>query len=139
MRQYVIGLAALVALATASSVAAQTKPINPTIVEFNPVPSEYGSIVRAEIAYFISGATEPVQGAVSLGKPPLTATGCTAPAVDPCARVSINTQPVPFGFDYVAKVRVIALQGAAEVASEWSDPSNPFDRRPGKPGGAVIR
>jgi len=140
MRRLILVVLAVAAImGSAVPALAQTKPVNPTVAEFNPVPEEYAQIIRAEIAYFAPGATNPVNPPVSLGKPALTATGCTAPTTDPCVRVTINTQPVPLGLDYTAKVRVIAVINAVEMPSEWSDPSNPFDRKPGKPGKPVIK
>lgn len=126
----------------APEAAAQTKVVNPRTVEFNPLPEEYPQVLRTEIAYFLPGAAEPFTAPASLGHPPLTATGCGAPAVDPCVRTSINTQLLPFGFDYIAKVRVVALVGAVdavEVPSEWSLASNFFDRKPGAPSGLAVK
>ena len=115
-----------------AGVAFAQKPVNPREVQFND-PNDYVLMTGWEIAFFLPGATEPVQGPQSIGKPPVTSTGCVL--VSPCIIGAINTQPIPFGLNYTAKVRGIA----GEFVSEWSDPSGPFDRIPGKPGGTVVK
>lgn len=140
MKPLLIGMAIIgLLLGWCPIASAQTKPINPGTVEVNPATADYGQIARLEIAFFAVGATQPVSAPLSLGKPPLTATGCTAPVVDPCVRTSINTMPVPFGLDYTAKVRAVAVVAGTDIFSEWSVASNPFDRAPGPPSKPVIK
>lgn len=132
----------VVLLLVAVIAAAQTKPINPRVIEMTVDAADYANATRIDVAYFAPGATSPVQAPVSIGKPPNTATGCTPPNVDPCVRGTINTMPLPFGMDYTGKARIVGVTAttpAVEVFSEWSDASNPFDRAPGKPGKPVVK
>lgn len=101
----------------------QTLP-NPTGAEFTASP-DHATITSYEIGWFLGGATSPVS-TVDLGKPtPNASNVCT---------VVINVMPLPFN-EYTAKVRA----KAGTVYSEWSDPSNPFQRVPGRPGGPVVK
>jgi len=117
-------LAALFLL-VASTAFAQ-KPVNPSVVTFTPSP-DHAQITTYTIGYFLPGAAEPVQTATDIGKPvPDAQNTCTVP---------INTQPVPFGLDYVARIKAFA----AGIASDWSEPSNFFDRKPGPPSKPVVK
>ena len=131
----VLFVLALLALATPAL--AQTKPVNPTSVEWTD-PNDYATVTSWQVGFFVSGATTPVQTPVDLGKPALVTTGCT---VSPCLKASINTQPVPFGMNYVARIRTVVTVSGAPLYSEWSDEGTTafFERRPGKPGGTVVK
>ena len=97
---------------------------NPTGAEFTPSP-DHAAIDSYQIGYFLAGAAEPTT-LVDLGKPvPDAGNLCQAP---------INVMPLTFG-DYTAKIRA----RVGTVWSEWSDPSNPFARIPGRPGGPVVK
>lgn len=97
---------------------------NPTKAEFTP-SADHATIDYYQIGYFLAGAAEPVT-VTDLGKP--------APDASNVCRVDLNTQPLTFG-GYIAKVRA----RAGGVWSDWSDPSNPFERIPGPPGGPVVK
>jgi hypothetical protein len=49
--------------------------------------------------------------------------------------VNINTRPVSFGIGYTVKIKSVA----GTVVGEWSQPSNAWDRRPGKTGDPVVK
>lgn len=111
-------------LAFASSARAQAPVPNPTAVEFTP-SMDHAMIDDYQLGYFLLGAAEPVT-VTDLGKP--------APDASNTCRVPINVMPLSFG-DYVARARA----RAGTTWSEWSDPSNPLVRLPGRPGGPVIK
>jgi hypothetical protein len=92
---------------------------NPRGAEFEPSP-DHAQITKYVIGFFLPGATDPVQ-TQDLGKPTPNAQNIIA--------VTINVQPLTFGAAYTAKVQALA----GTLASEWSLPSNPFDRAPGPP------
>lgn len=48
--------------------------------------------------------------------------------------VALNVQPITFG-----RYRVQVRAGAAGQWSDWSDPSEVWERAPGKPSGVVVR
>ena len=113
-------------IGVASAALAQTKPPNPRTVEFTPSP-DHAAATGYTIGYFLPGATDPVQTA-SIGKPtPNASNVCTA---------TINTMPLAFGLNYTGKLKTIISAG---VESEWSEPSNPFDRVPGPPGKPAVK
>lgn len=98
---------------------------NPREVTFTP-SADHAVVDAYVIGFFPPGATSPVQE-INLGKPTPDATNtCTA---------TINTQPLPFGAAYIAKVRALA----GTLSSVWSDASNPFDRVPGPPSKPAIK
>jgi hypothetical protein len=99
--------------------------INPREVEFDPSP-DHAAIDRYVIAFYAPGSTTPARE-LDIGKPAVGTDGkCRAP---------INVQPLTFTAGYTARVR----GAAGTILGEWSDPSNPFDRIPGKAGGVVVR
>lgn len=110
-------------LAVASMAHAQAIP-NPTKAEFEVSP-DHTSTAIYEIGYYLNGAAEPVQ-VVTLGTFP----AITAPGV---ASTSIDVKPLGFS-RYTAKVRL----KINNVYSEWSAPSNPFERVPLPPGNIVV-
>jgi hypothetical protein len=116
-------LLVLAMLALASPALCQTLP-NPTGAEWT-ASVDHSTISAYEIGWFLGAATSPVS-TVDVGKP-------TPNASNVCS-VTINVMPLPFG-EYVARVRA----KAGTVYSEWSDPSNLFQRVPGKPGGPVVK
>ncbi len=125
----------------ASPAAAQTKPINPRNLYFTVVQADHDLAVRFEVGWFIVGASAPVSPPSDIGKPPLQSTDCAAGMPTPCAHVTVNTMTLPFGMNYVARVREVALNDTgATIFSEWSDEGADafFERKPGKPG-VVIR
>ena len=110
----------------AASAAFAQKPTNPRTLEFTP-SVDHAAASGYTLGYFLPGATDPVQ-TVSLGKPtPNAQNVCTA---------TINTMPLAFGLDYTGKLKTIISPG---LESEWSEPSNPFDRVPGPPGKPAIK
>ncbi len=119
--------------------AAQTRPQNPRTLYFND--DEYAAVARFEVAFFQIGASAPVQPPIDLGKPPTRPTDCPPPTVAPCIYTTVNTQPLPFGANYVARVRAVAVVDGNAVFSDWSDEGEAafFERVPGKPGGVAIK
>jgi len=124
MKRVLLIVAAL-ALLVPSLALAQTTPRNPREVTFT-ASLDHAQIDSYRIGYFLAGATDPVQE-TDLGKP-------TPDATQTCL-ATINTQPLAFGAAYTAKIRAIA----GDVSSEWSTPSNPFDRVPGPPSKPVVK
>jgi len=121
MRRLLLVLACLL---VAGLVSAQSV-INPRQVELT-VSVDHVLVTKYVIGYFQSGASAPVME-VDLGT-------CTPDAQQKCS-FAINVQPVGFGVAYVAKVKAVA----GTVIGEWSEPSNPFDRSPGAPGGPLVK
>jgi hypothetical protein len=115
---------ACVLLLIASVASAQTIR-NPSVATFT-ASLDHAQVTSYTIGYFLPGATDPVQEA-DLGKP-------TPDATQTCM-VVLNTMPLGFAPGYVAKVRA----WAGSVASDWSTPSNPFDRVPGPPSKPVVK
>jgi hypothetical protein len=116
-------VAAFLLALSASLAQAQTLK-NPKNAEFEPSP-DHAQITKYVIGFFLPGATDPVQTA-DLGKPTPNASNIIA--------VPINVQPLTFGAAYIAKVQA----WAGTLVSEWSLPSNPFDRTPGPPARAPV-
>jgi hypothetical protein len=123
MKKWMVLVMTVVAVFSASPVFAQALP-NPTGATFTASP-DHAAISSYEIAWFFVGGTDPVS-TTDLGKP-------TPDALNTCT-VVINVMPLAFN-EYVAKVRA----KAGTVASEWSLPSNTFQRVPGKPGGPTVK
>jgi hypothetical protein len=98
---------------------------NPSAATFTASP-DHAQINSYTIGYFLPGATDPVQTA-DLGKP-------TPDATQTCS-VTLNVMPLGFGAAYIAKVKAVA----GTVSSDWSTPSNPFDRVPGPPSKPVVK
>jgi hypothetical protein len=123
MRRIVIALAACFLIA---GLAAGQNVSNPTVVTFT-ASADHAALDKYVLGVF-SAATEttPLRE-IELGKP--------TPGADQLCSVSINLQPLTFGVNYIARVRAMA----SAATSPWSDPSNPFDRVPGAPGGPVIK
>jgi opacity protein-like surface antigen len=114
---------ALLALLLPALAAAQNV-VNPGTLVFTA--SEDHAILTGYIAgFFLPGAAEPFL-TVDIGKPIPDASG-------QCV-VTLNTRPVKFGTGYTVKLMSLA-EG---VTSEWSTPSNPFDRKPGPPTNPVL-
>ena len=122
MKRIVLILAVLVLVS--APVVAQTLP-NPTGTEWT-CSADHSAVTSYEIGWFLAGAASLVS-TVDLGKP----TGPTQ-----CA-AAINVMPLAFA-EYTAKVRA-KVAGTPIIYSEWSDPSNLFQRVPGKPGGVVVK
>lgn len=114
-----VGLLLAVVPATAQAIR------NPSVATFT-ASVDHAQIDKYVIGYFLPGASAPVQTA-DLGKP-------TPDATQTC-QVTLNTMPLSFGKDYTAKVKAVA--GTAE--SDWSSPSNFFDRAPGPPSKPVVK
>lgn len=119
-------LAALFTVLTPVWAHGQTKPPNPRTLEFTP-SVDHQAATSYRLGYFLPGATDPVQ-VVDIGKP--------TPDAQNICRATINTQPLGFGLDYTGKLKTIISAG---VESEWSEPSNPFDRVPGPPGKPAVK
>jgi hypothetical protein len=124
MKLLTLGVLLLGVLLLASPATAQTIR-NPSAATFTASP-DHAQISSYTIGYFLPGATDPVQTA-DLGKP-------TPDATQTCS-VTLNVMPLTFGAAYVAKVKAVA----GTVASDWSTPSNPFDRVPGPPSKPVVK
>ena len=114
----------VVVLLAASPSFAQSLP-NPTGAEWT-CSADHTAVTSYEIGWFLAAAASPVS-TVDLGKP-TGPTLCTA---------AINVMPLAFA-EYSAKVRA-KVAGTPAVYSEWSDPSNLFQRVPGKPGTVVVK
>lgn len=125
MRKFACLVVVLAAIVLAAPVASGQTVINPSTVTFT-ASADHATLDRYVIGFFAPGASTPMQE-VDLGKGTPDATQTIA--------LAINTRPLVFGVNYVAKVRAVA--GAA--SSEWSDASNPFSRVPGKPGGPALK
>lgn len=126
MKRIVVVFLVFALIGFAAVAQAQDKPKNPRTLEFTP-SVDHAAATSYTLGYFLPGATSPVQ-TVDIGKP--------APNAQNVCTVTINTQPLTFGIDYIGKLKTIISAG---VESEWSEPSNPFDRTPGQPGKPVIR
>ena len=121
MRTFV---AVCVCLLLAASASAQNVR-NPSVAQWT-ASLDHAQVTSYVIAFYLPGATDPVQE-VDLGKP-------TPDATQTCA-ANINTMPLTFGVGYTAKMKAVATG----VASDWSMPSNTFDRVPGPPSKAVVK
>lgn len=134
MRAVLIAIALV--LASSSLAVAQNPgpPIkNPRQLAFT-ASTDHDQVTAYSVGFFLPGALDPVQTA-DLGKPtPDIEKDCPSPS--PCIMVTINTRPLAFGSGYVAKVK--AFIGTA-LASEWSLPSETFDRVPGPPSKLTVR
>ena len=106
-----------------ASVASAQSVQNPSLVSF--VCEDHAVDDGHELGFFLAGAPEPVQS-VQLGDPPADATGRVVAVID--------SRPLALGA-YTAKVR--AASGA--LVSEWSDPSNPFERILRRPTGLQVQ
>ena len=126
-------LFALALVAVASSATAQppecvlpaTNPVNPTTVCFTVGIDHQSGFTFLLDLY---DATDMFVQTISMG------------ALDPDADgwvvwPSLNVMPTAFGTDYRARIRAVSL-GSVESAA--SDPSNTWDRRPGRPGGVAV-
>ena len=110
-------------LGVASSAVAQTIR-NPSGATFTP-SADHATITSYEIGWFLTGAVEPVS-TVDIGKPAPDGTNTCA--------IAINVMPLAFN-EYTAKIRA----KAGTVYSDWSDPSNGFQRVPGRPGKPAVK
>jgi hypothetical protein len=126
MKRLFVSALVFALLGFAAVASAQTKPANPRTLEFTP-SVDHTAATSYTLGYFLPGATDPVQS-VSIGKP--------APNAQNVCAVTINTQPLTFGLNYTAKLKTLISAG---VESEWSEPSNPFDRVPGPPGKPAVK
>jgi hypothetical protein len=125
MRRLLIALAAAACLLT-TGLAAEQNVQNPTGVSFT-ASADHALVDRYVLGVFTSATeTIPVRE-VDLGKP--------TPDTNQVCSVSINLQPLPFGANYLGRVRAVA----STAMSDWSEASNPFDRVPGKPSTPVIK
>jgi hypothetical protein len=122
MRRLLV-LAALLTLWAAVASAQNVR--NPSVAQWT-ASLDHAQVTSYVIAFYLPGATDPVQE-VDLGKP-------TPDATQTCA-ANINTMPLTFGVGYTAKLKAVA----AGAASDWSLPSNAFDRVPGPPSKAVVK
>jgi hypothetical protein len=111
-------------LAVPSAGLAQVPIPNPTGAEWDP-SVDHAQISSYELGYYLAGATDPVQ-TVDLGKPD--------PGPDGKCRAAINVRPLGFAV-YTARIKA----KAGPVASEWSDPSNPFARVPEPARNLVVK
>jgi hypothetical protein len=104
----------ILAVLIASPCAAQTVT-NPRQVQYD-VSADHAQLTKYELAFFLVGATAPVQTAdLAIVAP----TGQTVTQALP-------STPSTFGVEYVARIR----PWAGAVAGEWSGDSNPFSRIP---------
>jgi hypothetical protein len=122
MRKVLVLVAALVLVATP---AAAQNPQNPRTVVFT-ASADHTPTMTYSIWFLATGATVPTQEAVL---------GTGTPATDGTLTFTFNSSPLAFGTNYTLEIKACV----GTVCSPWSDPSNPFDRVPGKPGRPVIR
>ncbi|MGH2667509.1 MAG: hypothetical protein ACRDH5_00025 [bacterium] len=121
-RLWLSGVCVLVALsATHAQPPAPVK--NPRGVTWAGCP-DHDRDDNHEVGIFDAASGASVQ-VLSVGDPALT---------DGAYPALVNVQPIAFG-RYVFRVR--ALVGA--LASDWSEPTEVWERAPGKPSGAVAR
>lgn len=128
MYQCLALILACLALSVPAS-AQTTPPQNPNAVVFTPSsPADHDQLTAYE-ATILDSAGAVVQ-VLNLGKPALCPT-TTCPATVPAGDVfaPLNVQPIKFG-SYTIVIRGVA--GA--VRGPQSDPSNVWERAPGKPG-----
>lgn len=123
----------LLVVLLAPPVWAQTPNIvNPRTVEWT-VSDDHAAVASYEVAFFTSATDLTPLNLTDVGKPTPVGTVCTA---------AINTMPLAFRRDYYARMRAKApdpVTTGAFLYSEWSDPSNPFDRKPGSPKGVTAK
>ena len=98
---------------------------NPTRVEFD-LSVDHDRVTRYELSV-VNLATGATIQTLDLGLP-------DDPDGDGRVDVAINMQPIAFG-TYVAVARAYA----ADVVGPDSDPSNVWERVPGRPGGVLLR
>lgn len=126
MKHLIAALAVLFVFVAPAYTAAQTTPnvINPGTLSF--IVSEDHALLNGYTAgFFLPGAEAPFM-TVDIGKPVPDANGL---AITP-----INTRPVKFDVNITVRLMSVA-EGAS---SEWSEPSNPFDRKPGPPTKPIV-
>jgi len=113
----------MIPLLLALSLVFQASVKNPRFIDFECPDHTLDDQHELEIVRVSDGV---VIQTILLGDPPATTLGIvTAP---------LNIQPVAFGTYFV---RIRAVVGT--VKSELSDPSNTWDRVPGKPSGLMAR
>lgn len=116
-RRLVIMLAAL-AVATVAGAQAVTNP-NSATVQCSP---DHAVVAGYTVGIFKS-PTDTSPMLIDVAKPvPDTSGNCT---------LAFNTQPLAIAAGYLVKVRVYL----GTMVSDWTVPSDPFDRAPGPPGG----
>ena len=125
MRRLMLVAALACGLLAATVAQAQTTVVNPSAVTFT-ASADHADLTHYVLGYFAPGATAPVME-IDLGKP--------TPVVD-VITLPLNIKPLGWPQGYTVKVKAIAAVG---VESEWSLPSGPFNRQPGKPGGPVVK
>ena len=124
MRRILIAFLTYALLGLASAASAQNI-VNAREVQFT-ASLDHAVLTSYVLGHFMPGATEPMQE-VSLGLP--------TPDAAQVIVTAINTRPISFGIGYTVRVKSVA--GA--VVGEWSAPSNPWDRRPGKAGDPLVK
>jgi hypothetical protein len=124
MRRVILAGLVFALLGFAATAAAQNVR-NPSVAQWT-ASLDHQAVTSYVIAFYLPGATDPVQE-VDLGKP-------TPDGTQTCS-AAINTMPLTFGVGYIAKMKAVA----GGIASEWSLPSNAFDRVPGPPSKAVVK
>lgn len=100
--------------------------VNPDLVQFTP-SDDHAQIEKYILGWFSDANTLTPISEVDLGKP--------TPDTNNLCSTKINSRPLPFKLNYYARVRAVA----GTFSSDWSDPSNPFDRKPGKSGTPIIK
>jgi hypothetical protein len=100
--------------------------VNPQTAEYVP-SADHPIIVRYEIGYFYQGAAAPFFTA-DFGKPA-------------CSPICSNPLPAKPAFgQFTAKIKAWAVDfGGTQIASEWSEVSNPFDLLPLPPSNPVVK
>jgi hypothetical protein len=123
MNRLVLAAVLILAVLIASPCAAQTVT-NPSKVQYD-VSADHAQLTKYELAFFLVGATAPVQTSdLAIVAP----TGQTVTQALP-------STPSTFGVEYVARIR----PWAGTVAGEWSTDSNGFTRVPLPAGNVLVK
>jgi len=116
----------MVALLLTLALPAAGQTPNPTQVQFDPSP-DHGTVTRYEIGYFLTDTGTTAFFTADLNKPPCSPQ-CLAPL-----------PPKPSFGPFWARVRAWGpTAGGGEIASEWSEISNPFALLPLSPTSVLV-
>jgi len=125
MKRILIVLLTFALLGLLASAASAQNVTNPSVLTFT-ASIDHAVLTSYVVGFFAAGAQEPMQES-DIGKPTPDGTNTVT--------VTVNTRPIAFGMDYTVKVKSVA----GSIVGEWSSASNPWNRRPGKPGDPAIR
>jgi len=123
MRTLVLTVIVL-ALCAAPAMAQSPRLVNPGHLLF-VVSADHPQVTTYVLGWFAPGAATPTREE-NLG------TG--VPSGTNELTFTVNPHPLAFGQDYMVRVKA----RAGTIDGEWSSPSNPFDRAPGKSGDPLL-